>query len=129
MSDFYGSWEQRAARKSHRCCTCFRVIDPGESYRTQRNHYDGRWYTFAMCEHCTAIWNLYRPEDWDTGGMSEDSWDTWMQEGSPWKATDPDETVWRELRHRVQCRRRWRNLAGDLYPIPVALPVAVGGIS
>lgn len=115
MSDFFGGVTWRTARKNHRCSTCHRVIDVGEKYRHQNGNYDGRWYTFAMCQHCEAIWSLYRPEDYD-GNISEEGFDNWAMEGS--SEEDPGLPHETQLRHRVQYRKGWRRDDGALFPRP-----------
>jgi len=95
------------ARKPHRCELCRRVIDPGEKYNRQSSVYDGRAYTFKSCAHCIALIDLYP----DTIELADEGY------------TEDDLREWEPLsvpaaRLRAQYRRGWRNLAGDLYPVP-----------
>lgn len=108
MSDFYASPETRKARKSHKCHTCFRIIDPGEQYSTQFTIYDGNPHRFQQCGHCVAVWNIWRPEDSD-GLISEDGYDGWVGDAARDVA---------ELRAMVHFHQRWRRKDGQLHPIP-----------
>lgn len=95
------------ARVAHVCEMCGRRIDPGEKYQRQGCVYDGRAYTFKCCAHCDALLRLFPDtvENADDGYTAENLWE-WEPRTIP------------AARLRAQVRRRWRNLAGDLYPIP-----------
>jgi hypothetical protein len=113
--DFSGTPVTRKARKSHRCTTCYRRIEVGESYQYATGKFDDRWHEFRMCVHCEAIWHFYRPEDMD-GLISEDGYDSWAQNGCSDKKPAFSQTT--QLRHRVQFRNHWRRADGSLYPVP-----------
>ena len=108
MSDYYGSQEHRTARKEHSCSTCRRRIDPGESYATSFQVHDGDAYRWKWCQHCEAVWIIWRPEDFD-GMISESGYDDW--------AGDHAEDGY-ELRNMVYYRQQWRRKDGTLYPAP-----------
>jgi len=101
-ADFYGSHTYPVARKDHRCDTCHRTIDPGERYMRQFGVFDGSAYTFKQCIHCRAMLPYI---DYDEGYNEEDY--------SYWEPSNL-----KELRVRVHLNKRWRNAAGELYPIP-----------
>jgi len=83
---------------------CFRVIDAGETYTSQTNLGDGRFYTWINCVQCDVFLNLI--EDWDGDGVGAESVMEW----------EPD-NVW-ELRLKVLWRKKWRRADGSLYLIP-----------
>ena len=46
-------WERpRTARKPHRCCECWRVIEPGETYRYISGIWDHGPDHFKQCHEC-----------------------------------------------------------------------------
>ena len=109
MSDFFGRTDTHKARKSHKCQTCFRIIDPGETYESQFVVWDGRAQRFKQCAHCLAVWSIWRPENSD-GYISEDGYDCW--------ASDADARDVAELRAMVHFRQKWRRKDGALHPVP-----------
>ena len=115
MSDFFASPETRKAKKTHKCHTCFRRIDPGEQYSTQFAIYDGNPHRFKQCAHCVAVWSIWAPEDGD-GLISENGYDTWQ--------CDADARSVAELRAMVHFRQQWRRKDGTLHPLPNAAKVA-----
>lgn len=63
------------AKKSHRCDCCYRTIQIGEVYTRSAHTYDGDFYVWKECPHCTAFINHI---GWDyiedtTGGYNRDS--------------------------------------------------------
>ena len=64
MSDFYSceapqafSETIRKARKSHKCCECFRQINIGEKYQYVSGIWDGDPDSFKTCLSCYEIRN------------------------------------------------------------------------
>lgn len=102
MSDYFGACTKPKARKAHRCSTCNRTIDAGEVYSRQFCVYDGQAYAWKMCLHCVALLPYI---DWDEGYGEED-----------FKEWEPSNL--KELRVRVHLNKKWRNNAGELYPVP-----------
>lgn len=102
MSEFFGQRSYPVARKPHCCSTCARVIDPGETYSRQFCVFDGRAYAWKQCQHCEALLPYI---DYDYTFSDEDYVE--------WEPSNL-----RELRVRVHLNKRWRNRAGELYPIP-----------
>jgi hypothetical protein len=102
MSDIWFPWTHPRARKEHKCDTCYRRIDPGEQYTRGSGVYDGRMTSFKMCAHCKVMLSFI---DYDNEYGPED-----FIEFEP--ASIP------ELRMKVYFNKRWRNNAGELYPIP-----------
>ena len=103
MSDeFFGERFRPKARKDHTCSTCFRTISKGETYSRQFCVFDGRAYAWKQCLHCEAMIPYI---DYDYT-FSEDDYQCW----------EPSNI--KELRVRVHFNKRWRNSAGELYPIP-----------
>ena len=102
MSDFWTSPTKPKARKTHKCDSCHRTIDPGETYRRGSGVWEDRWCSWKQCLHCLA---LLPRIDWDEGWSDEDYIE--------WEPADLE-----ELRVKVHYNRKWRNNAGDLYPIP-----------
>ena len=43
------------ARTPKRCYECRRTISPREDYQRVKSLYDGRWDTWAICQHCTVV--------------------------------------------------------------------------
>ena len=102
MSDFWADPTHPKARKPHRCITCGRVIDAGETYSKGFGIYDGDVMNWKQCLHCEA---MLPHLDYDDTYSSDD-----------YDCFEPRNIT--ELRVLVHLRRRWRNKAGDLYPIP-----------
>ena len=102
MSDFFGERFHPVARKPHKCATCYRVIGVGETYSRQFCVFDGHSYAWKQCRHCEAMLPYI---DYDYTFSDEDYIE--------WEPTNL-----RELRVRVHFNKRWRNNAGELYPIP-----------
>lgn len=102
MSEFFGDRSYPKARKAHKCSTCYRVIDKGETYSRQFCVFDGHAYAWKQCHHCEAMLPYI---DWDDT-FSEDDYDCW------------EPTNLEELRVRVHLNKKWRNNAGELYPVP-----------
>lgn len=100
--DFFGDHTYPTARKAHKCCTCYRTIDSGETYSRQFCVFDGRAYAWKQCVHCEKLLPYI---DYDYTYSDEDyvEWEPRTVE---------------ELRVRVHFNKRWRNNAGELYPIP-----------
>lgn len=94
------------ARKSHACETCCRVIQPGETYMRGSGYGSGEAYTWKECAHCEKYVELVARRL----GEDEYSFDSIAEWDEPKSIA--------EARVLVQFRRKWRNRAGDLYPIP-----------
>ncbi len=102
MSDFWAQPTTPRARKPHKCTTCYRTIEPGETYSRGFGVYDGHPTSWAHCLHCKAL--LPRIDFDDT--FSDEDFINW----------EPQNIA--ELRVKVHYNRKWRNNAGDLYPLP-----------
>lgn len=101
-SDFWASAKHHKARKEHKCVVCHRMINIGEVYYRGFGVYDGWPNDFKLCAHCEACLPVI---EWDES-YSEDDFDYW----------EPANVE--QLRAKVHYRKRWRNKAGELYPIP-----------
>ncbi|PPJ31888.1 hypothetical protein C5E45_32885 [Nocardia nova] len=99
--------EKRKARKPHRCMTCGRTIDPGETYRHTRT-VDGRdIWTWKECAHCGAMMTILRLWDWaEDDGFNPD----WINGFEP--------TTIAEARIFIGWRRKWRRKDGTLREVP-----------
>lgn len=102
MADFFSTPIHPKARKEHQCDTCFRTIDVGEVYHRQFTVWYGRGHTWKMCLHCEAMIPYL---DYDEG-YNNDDFVNWEPRNL------------KELRVRVHLNKKWRNNAGELYPIP-----------
>ncbi|MFJ4286622.1 hypothetical protein ACIPY0_13370 [Paenarthrobacter nicotinovorans] len=100
--DFAGQHTYPKARKSHRCSTCHRVIEKGERYSRQFCVWDGDAYAWKQCLHCEALIPYI---DYDES-FNDDDYTCWEPRNL------------RELRIRVHLNKKWRDNAGNLYPIP-----------
>ena len=43
------------ARKTHRCCECLRIIEPGEEYQNEFGIWEGEPSTLKTCEECAGL--------------------------------------------------------------------------
>ena len=43
------------ARKEHKCCECWKVINPGDEYQYTAGFWEGRLYTYKTCERCSDL--------------------------------------------------------------------------
>lgn len=111
--------ENPKARIQHQCSSCFRVIEPGETYQRGRGYDSGDAWTWRCCEHCQAIVRIYDPRDWHDL-ISEEGMRDWIDNG----ARDV-----RELRHMAQLRMKWRTKAGTLLPVPTYEPTDLSSTS
>lgn len=102
MSDFWAPTTYPKARKPHRCVTCYRVIDAGEVYCRGFGIYDGRPNDWKQCAHCEAMLPYIDYDD----TYSEDDYVCW------------EPANLEQLRIRVHLNKKWRDNAGNLYPIP-----------
>lgn len=99
---------KRQARKPHTCSLCYRTIDPGETYESQTNIYDGHIYTWKECAHCDALRRLIDFElyaDLDEGIGPYDV-----------GAYEPQSIA--EARLIVGWRTKWRRKDGTLREVP-----------
>lgn len=55
----------RVARKEHKCCECYGIIEPMDVYEYTSGVWDGRGMSFKVCGHCEAArdW-LLEETDW-----------------------------------------------------------------
>lgn len=102
------------ARKQHRCGECGRIIEPGETYhRLKGLDYESEGWTDAKtCAHCNAVasWLQVQCGGWLINGVLEDLEEHWREE---------DLLRGQYLgRAILNMRRRWRDRAGELVPIP-----------
>lgn len=108
--------EDRKARKPHRCGTCGRTIDPGETYR-HTCMVDGRdIWTWKECAHCRAMMNILRLWDWadaDDGFNPE-----WINDFEP--KTIAEARIW------IGWRGQWRRKDGTLREVPAKAEKASG---
>ena len=45
----------RTARKPHKCCVCWRKIQPGEKYEHVAGKWEGKISTFKTCADCQSL--------------------------------------------------------------------------
>ena len=68
--------QERVARKGHRCCECYRTIQPGERYTHATGRWDGTFSTFKRCGNCSAVQQALQERlpcyCWYWGGLYED---------------------------------------------------------
>lgn len=102
MSDIWFPWKHPRARKEHKCDACRRRIDPGEYYTISAGVDMGRFTSFKMCVHCEAMLKFI---DYDSEFGPED-----FIEFDPYSIP--------EFRMKVYFNKKWRNNAGELYPVP-----------
>lgn len=109
MSDFVTlSSTNPVARIEHQCQWCYRVIDPGETYRRTGQIFDGSKYTWKSCQHCNAFvstCNLWEWADPDFGMGRDDI-----------EYFEPQDIF--SARCYVMWRKQWRRKDGTLYPVP-----------
>lgn len=104
MSDFWNPMVERRARKEHTCSTCGRKIGKGETYLVGSGIFDSRWVDWKMCAHCNVMLGYL---DYDDIFSADD-----------FCCFEPGSLT--EARMFVHYRKKWRNTAGELYPIPEA---------
>ena len=46
---------ERKARKVHDCYECNIVIDKGDIYSCIKGRWEGKWYTFHICNNCMKL--------------------------------------------------------------------------
>jgi hypothetical protein len=61
----------RRARKTHVCCECGQLINPGERYQYVRGLWDGAWQSFKTCEICVRIRRDIFPCGYEYGTLRE----------------------------------------------------------
>jgi len=93
------------ARKPHRCGSCLRTIQPGETYLRGVGMEGGSAWTWKECGHCERlsefVVRLHGLDEY--GGEDLHDW-------------DPDGLA--ELRVKVHFRKRWTRQDGTLFPLP-----------
>ena len=47
------------ARKSHRCCECGEMIEPGDEYEYVSGKWEGDFATYCTCERCADLRDSY----------------------------------------------------------------------
>jgi hypothetical protein len=109
MSDVTLAETRPRARIPHECDWCYRVIDPGETYRRTGGVFDGRMYTWKECAHCEAMAVVCDLWGWTNGdGLSADDFHEW----------EPADIF--DARCKVMWKRKWRRTTDNsLYPVPV----------
>lgn len=57
MSEVPSAFSERnpTARKSHKCCECHGIIQPGEKYELFSGVWEGRGESFKTCHECAEI--------------------------------------------------------------------------
>lgn len=106
MSDHYVSTWRKAA-KSHRCELCNRDIEKGERYLRSANISEGTAWTWIECAHCDSLRDLVVRQSGLRGeGYGPDLIGEW------------DPPTIGLLRLKAMWQKSWRNLHGDLYPVP-----------
>ena len=93
------------ARKAHRCMMCWRLIEPGETYRRGAGMDGATAWTWIECAHCAEFVRVAYRRYGDAGYDETLLIDF-----------QPDNMA--EARVRAQHRRKWRRLDGSLYPVP-----------
>lgn len=91
------------ARKRHRCGSCWRLIEPGESYWRQAGLDRGTAWTTKTCEHCErVVWAYGRSGgdyEWELACVAE-----WLKDEHPGVSASRD--------------AGWRFPDGELLPVP-----------
>lgn len=109
------------ARKDHRCDSCSRMIEKGETYLSQDNVYDGMRYGFKACSQCRALWSwVANRDDFE-----------WYDEGidlGEWLGEYRHEAL-TIARLWVYFRRKWRRLDGTLVDVRTLVPADTEGES
>lgn len=104
------SREHPVARKPHRCCMCYRQIEPGERYlRAFSANSDGAW-TWKECQHCEAMVVLLWHQAFEWAAYDEGYNADTMGEFEP--------STIAEARLQVYWRHGWRRRDGTLRPVP-----------
>ncbi len=102
MSDIWFPRTYPRANREHMCVTCYRTIDKGERYVRGSGIWYGSPTSWKQCAHCDSMLDRI---DYDEE-FCEDDYDSFEPRDIP------------ELRALVHYRRKWRNSAGSLYPVP-----------
>ncbi|WP_156649146.1 hypothetical protein [Mycobacteroides abscessus] len=108
------SREHPVARKPHRCCMCYRQIEPGERYLRAFNAHDGYVWTWKECEHCQVMVTLLWDQVFEWTAYDEGYNADTMGEFEP--------STIGEARLKVYWRHGWRRRDASLRPLP-ELPV------
>lgn len=107
--------KQPTARKTHRCCECYRDIKAGETYTLEVALFDGSVSAFKTCTHCKVARDWLRAE---CGGFV-------------WSGVEED--IREHLgygygmglaRVSVAMRNKWARRDGALRPVPSPLNFA-----
>ena len=51
----FSSTSIRTARKTHKCCECDRVVNPGDKYEYFTGKFDGGMFTYKTCLTCSQV--------------------------------------------------------------------------
>lgn len=97
------------ARVVHYCSLCYRKVDSGEMYGSQRGFDYSRAWTFKTCMHCEMVNRIWHPENMD-GGIDCDAYEAW--------ATSGEQENVAEARAMAGFRNKWRTRSGALWPLP-----------
>lgn len=103
------------ARTTHKCSTCYRTINKGETYLKTAHNDNGDIYTWKECKHCEVYvesldYNVIENLDgsYDNDSIADNMYDYLLSKKGSLK----------DIRNFVYFRNGWRNSKGELYPIP-----------
>ena len=49
---------EHKARKTHKCCECYKAIKPGDTYVVSSGIWEGEPDSFKQCKRCAEIMNI-----------------------------------------------------------------------
>lgn len=108
----------RRARKIYTCSECNRSISVNESYENHTGKWDGEWFTYRWCHHCSAGLKVCKVIDPDLCYCY----------GELWSGIEDSSSGWGRKRHPiivrmiVAARRHWAYQrgphGGKLVPVP-----------
>ncbi len=109
--EFYDTRTAKA-RKVHRCHECHRDINPGEIYRIDAGKFDGDFFTYKTCPHCSVAIEWLNRECGGSifGGAHEDIREHWIDGGI--RTRELALLIW-------GMSRGWTKRRGGLMAIPV----------
>lgn len=104
--------DRRTARKAHRCDLCDRTIQPGETYESSTNIWEGSFLTWKACGHCCVmIALLYAARDSGFDPNNDEGYDS--DSVREWEPGTPA-----YLRLKALWQMQWTRRDGTLHPVP-----------
>ena len=61
--------KQPTAKKSHVCCECGEVIEPGQKYQYECGQWDGDFAAYKTCLDCLSVRQAFFCDGYAFGGM------------------------------------------------------------